>query len=112
MAYEEAPERIQPASNEQQIRRVMAGMRLGERMRLSEQLIKGILEYIEQNDKGDGRPLADPELPDYTPAEVDYHIALCEQDGFITVQPTSDRPWLRSLTREGHEELERLRREL
>ena len=41
--------------------------------------------------------------------DVSYHIDLCEQAGFMTVQRTSGVSYPISLTWQGHQELARLR---
>ena len=78
-------------------------------MKRDMELIKQILKYVEQNDKNDGRLLPAPEFPDYGENEVSYHIDLCEQAGYITVQRTSGGSFLRSLSWQGHNALDELR---
>lgn len=69
-------------------------------------LILAILEYIECD--GNGRLLCPPEVKGYTPQQVEYHVELCAQAGFIKVSDKK-RDLIRSLTWQGHEELERLK---
>ena len=72
-------------------------------------LVKAILKYVEKNDENNGRVLPAPEFPGYTEEQVNHHIDICGQAGFVTTQSTSGGSFLRSLTWAGHNELERLR---
>ena len=58
-------------------------------MRRYRDLIQTILEYAEC--QGNGRPLPPPEVKDYSPAQVEYHVDLCLQAGFVK---TSEAPGL------------------
>ncbi len=70
-------------------------------------LIHKILRYVEANENDD--PLSVPDFENYTPAQVQYHIALCYEAGFVNaieVKVGSRAKYqLRSLTWKGHEEL-------
>ena len=72
-------------------------------------LIRQILEYVEAN--GNGEPLDPPDIPDHTPIEVNYHIGLCAQAGYLEVTVVSGkeerhrRYVIYELTWAGHEEL-------
>lgn len=73
-----------------------------------QKLIRLILEYVEEH--GTGRPLAPPEFDEYTRTEINYHIGLCDQAGYLEVRKTSgNHPRYRpvSLTWNGHEQLKR-----
>jgi len=80
-------------------------------MRRHKKLIFLILQYVEQNvTNGDGVPL--PEFNDYTRSEIEYHVRLCEEAGYIdtVVQEKSGPPiGIQRLTWIGHEELDRIR---
>lgn len=55
-----------------------------------------------------------PELADYTEEEIQYHVKLCSQAGYldIAIEPQYKLPrHIDSLTWEGHEALDRLRAE-
>lgn len=66
-------------------------------------LIRAVLEYVECH--GDSEFLSPPEVDGYTPAQVDYHIQLCEQAGYLETQ--SGYP--SALTWEGHNALDKTR---
>lgn len=72
-------------------------------------LIKRILKYVECNAKNDGRVLDVPEIPDYGTEQVEYHIDLCDQAGFLKVQRTADISYPVALTWQGHEMLNELK---
>ena len=44
-------------------------------------LIAAILRYVEE--KGNGVELEQPKFADYTEAQVNYHVALCKQAGYL-----------------------------
>ena len=70
-------------------------------------LVKLILQYVEENDKGDGKSLDPPEFPGYSATAVKYHIRLCVQAGYITATSVfpSTLNWI------GHDALDNLRYE-
>ena len=79
-------------------------------MRLQKKLLHKILRYAEEN--ATGQRLATPEFEDYKKHEVNYHIGLCYEAGFLHVHmdasPESDVAvyQIRNLTWKGHLELE------
>ena len=72
-------------------------------MKRHDALIRKLLEHVECY--GTDGPMADPEIPGYTPAQVGYHLRLCGQAGFLNFVGGA----LHDLLWEGHEELARLR---
>lgn len=73
-------------------------------MRRHMTLIRRLLEHLECNDNGTiNEP---PEIKDYTPEQVRYHLQLCVDAGYVTTDIISHR--LR-LTWQGHETLEQSR---
>lgn len=64
-------------------------------------LIHKLLQYAECY--ATGQPMPTPEIDGYTLDQVNYHIHLCEQAGFLE-QYCLVLTWL------GHEELDRFRR--
>ncbi len=70
-------------------------------------LVLKLLEHLECH--GTGREMAPPEIEGYTPGQVEYHVYLCRDAGFVQCNPVAPRNMVR-LTWAGHEELERLRR--
>ena len=81
-------------------------------MKLEGALIEAILAHAEC--KGNGEWLHPPEINGYTPAQVMYHVNLCDQAGFLEVMSTQTfghlgRVMMKSLTWKGHTELKRLR---
>lgn len=84
-------------------------------MRRSFKLIKKILAHVEREQING--PIPPPEFDGHPKIEVHHHIRLCEEAGFLE----ADKPgWydgvllypsLTRLTWNGHEELDRLRRE-
>ena len=73
-------------------------------------LIRKILEYVEcyrgQED------LANPEVEGYSPAEVEYHVGLCREAGYLRAGNVWNAlspwevPWRLYLTWQGHEALD------
>ena len=62
------------------------------------------LRYVE--DKGNGEPLFCPEIPEYTPVQISYHVGLCDEAGYLHIirsQHTKRPHRIISLTWEGHE---------
>ena len=76
-------------------------------------LIYKLLEYMECHGRGEG--LLPLEISGYTDAEVNYHIGLCQQAGYMEVQGVSgkEEPFKRyamlNLTWAGHEALDQHR---
>ena len=75
-------------------------------MKRYKRLIRTILSYVECHGNEEGG-LAPPEVSGFTPVQVQYHIKLCEQAGYIETQ--SGYP--RSLTWSGHDALDAMRAE-
>ena len=79
-------------------------------MRLQKKLLHKILRYAEE--KATGQRLIAPEFEDYSKPEVNYHIGLCYEAGFLHVHiipsQVADFPvyQIRNLTWKGHLELE------
>ena len=81
-------------------------------MELKENLIDRILKYVAANSDGINM-LPAPEFCDSSPAEVHYHIGLCDDAGFLEVSrhaAISDsevmtRFTIKRLTWEGHQRL-------
>ena len=84
-------------------------------MQRKTKLIRKILEHVEREQTNG--PVGPPEFDDYPAIEVHYHVGLCVEAGYIV----ADAPGLydgqrvfsaiHRLTWEGHEALDRLRRE-
>ncbi len=76
-------------------------------------LIFKILEYVERSN-GNGDSIPSPEFDDYSRREVEYHVQLCSEAGYLTVKksygPQAELLIFR-MTWAGHEELGRMRRE-
>ena len=66
-------------------------------------LIRAVLEYVECH--GDSEFLAPPEVDGYSPGEIEYHIQLCEQAGYLETR----QAYPRTLTWDGHNALDKLR---
>ena len=72
-------------------------------------LIYKLLEYVECHGTGEG--LLPPEISGYTDTDVNYHIGLCNQAGYLEVEDVSgkEEPFKRyamfNLTWAGHEAL-------
>ncbi len=79
-------------------------------MRLQKKLLHKILRYAEENAKG--QRLAPPEFECYDKNEINYHIGLCYEAGFLHVFHTPgssisvDEYAIKNLTWAGHLELE------
>ena len=76
-------------------------------------LIFKILEYVETH-KTNGNNVPVPEFDDYERSEVEYHVKLCEEAGYVdTVVINKDGPpqQIRRLTWSGHDELDRMRKD-
>ncbi len=71
-------------------------------------LIKLILKYVES--EGDGQKfLEPPEFPDYSATQIEHHMDLCNQAGYIVGQLTGGGIFPRALTWAGYEALDELR---
>lgn len=78
-------------------------------------LILLLLEYAEQQTT---RRFSPPELDEYTEEQVHYHVGLCGEAGYLHIEKATTtgslvkpRYTIDSLTWEGHEALERLRKQ-
>ena len=80
-------------------------------MKRKMKLIKKILEWTEHY--ADGDPKHPPEMEEYRDAEINYHINLCLQAGYLEAayEPIDRTYRIINLTWDGHEELDRRRRE-
>ncbi len=71
------------------------------------QLILEILKYTERY--GNGKELSLPEVEGYTPDQVNYHVKLCEEAGYLddifVISP--GRYEIGRLTWQGHEFLDK-----
>ena len=74
------------------------------------ELIRAILEYTAH--EGNGKNLQAPKVNGYTPEQVNYHIRLCEQAGYLdSVEFVEGSCYgVRSLLWAGHEKLDELRK--
>ena len=50
------------------------------------ELIIAILEYAER--EGNGKLLSQPEIAGYTPEQINYHIQLCGEAGYLEAEGT------------------------
>ena len=73
-------------------------------------LIQKILEWTESH--ADDEPKMPPEIQGYQDAEINYHIGLCLQAGYLEADcQTSDQTYrIINLTWDGHEVLDPHRR--
>ena len=84
-------------------------------MRRHMKLVRLLLEHAEA--QCNGHWYNPPELKDYGASEVEYHVRLCQEAGYIVAQVVAspvvngepDRYQMGRLTWAGHEELDRLR---
>ena len=82
-------------------------------MRRHMKLVRTVLEYAECHATGRGIPA--PEAEGYSVIQVNYHIRLCGEAGFLRIEDVmnmaDDGPQynILDLTWQGHEELGRLR---
>ena len=72
-------------------------------------LVRKILEYVEMSNTEDR--LNVPEFDDYSEAEVQYHVGLCEEAGYLVLPQLREEPIRRfsgifRLTWAGHEALD------
>ena len=72
-------------------------------------LIYKILEWTESH--ADGDPKTPPEIQGYQDAEINYHIGLCIQAGYLEAnyRPIDRTYRIINLTWDGHEALDRHR---
>ena len=80
-------------------------------MQRHRQLILKLLEFAVDQTNGDVQP---PEIPGYTAQQVQYHVELCSQAGYMKVRKLGGkkaRYRILSLTWQGHEALVKLREE-
>ena len=82
-------------------------------MKRHRKLIFEILKYVESA-KANGEKIPLPEFDDYNRHEVEYHVKLCEEAGYVdlvvSAQDHSPEAIVR-LTWNGHNALDRLRKE-
>lgn len=85
-------------------------------MKLSMELIRSLLEYVE--DHGKGTALCPPRINGYDKYTIAYHVGLCHEAGFIHLsrKPASaedqcliEEYSIVGLTWSGHEKLEEIR---
>lgn len=79
-------------------------------MRRDPELLRAILECIEAHDGVTKRVMLDHNNFRATKAQVDYHLRLLLQAGYIRGEPVTNVPVAEELTWQGHEFLEGLRR--
>ena len=80
-------------------------------MQRHRELILKLLEFAVDQTNGDVHP---PEFSGYTAQQVQYHVELCSQAGYMEVrrlQGKRRRYRIVSVTWQGHEALEKLREE-
>ena len=70
-------------------------------------LIKAVLEHVEEH--GNGKALPVLKVDGHNAKEIEYHLQLCEEAGYVASQSAIDSVYYR-LTWAGHEALEQLRR--
>ena len=79
------------------------------------QLIKALLEYLEQAltpqniDQGIFVPCPDALGAKCTKEEIVYHLNLCEEAGYITLSTSHGVPRVKALTWNGHNKLDEFR---
>ena len=79
------------------------------------QLIKALLEYLEQAltpqniDQGIFVPCPDALGTKCTKEEIAYHLNLCEEAGYITLSASHGIPRVKALTWNGHNKLDEFR---
>lgn len=80
-------------------------------MRRKLRLILAILEFAEETiTPGRRRSAFLPEIDGYETDDIDYHVELCGQAGYMQVEPMPNgRYKVRELTWAGHEALANLR---
>ena len=78
-------------------------------MKRKMKLIHKILEWAERYADGDPKP--HPEMEEYGDAEINYHIGLCMQAGYLEAEyePINRTYRIIYLTWDGHEKLDRHR---
>ena len=69
-----------------------------------DELILLILRYTRENSTG-RRLLPDPDFEGFTREQVQYHIRLCDQAGYLTVRQSGRRSRIIELTWKGHDKL-------
>ena len=78
-------------------------------MKRKMKLIYKILKWAECN--ADGHPQPSPEMDGYRDPEINYHVGLCLQAGYLEAEyrPVDQTYRIIKLTWEGHNELDRHR---
>ena len=71
-------------------------------MKLDEDLIKQLLKYCEKHSPGSRGFLFHPDIDGYSAEQVEYHVRLCSQAGFVLVNHTGH---MTELTWQGQMEL-------
>ena len=76
-------------------------------------LIMRILAYVAETQTTLTQQLRIPQIPSYTPDEVQYHVGLCQQAGYLDANfvgaSVSEFTHISRLTWAGHEKLDELR---
>ena len=75
-------------------------------------LIFKLLEFTEE--KNTCRPLPAPAIDGFTSEQIQYHVRLCDQAGYLTIDnehAIGKQPGIVELTWHGHEMLEKMRSE-
>ena len=75
-------------------------------MKRDMELVKQLLKHCEENAPGERGFLFTPEIPGFQVKQVEYHIKLCHQAGYIEV---NRQGMMVELTWSGHEKLDSLR---
>ena len=76
-------------------------------MKRYQELIRKLLEWSEQQTTR--TPQSPPEISGYTPDQVQYHVGLCGEAGYLRVQEMAEGQYvIRCLTWEGHEALAKM----
>ena len=75
-------------------------------MQMDDVLIKQLLKYCEQNAPGPRGFLFHPDIDGYSTEQIEYHVRLCSQAGFVLVNNTGH---MVELTYQGQLELRKLR---
>ena len=57
-------------------------------MKLDEDLIKQLLKHCEKNSPGPRGFLFHPDIDGYAVEQVEYHVRLCSQAGFVLLNQT------------------------
>lgn len=77
-------------------------------MKMHNDLLARILEYAEKY-ADDGETRCFPSIPCYTAKEVNYHLLLCQEAGFLEAEEIGDRLSIIRLTYDGQMKLRTFR---